>query len=421
MAGKKFQTPKGTRDILPEEQKYWVEIERVLKQTAGLFGYERIDLPIFEETDLFQRGVGETTDIVEKEMYTFPDRSGTSMTLRPEFTAGIVRAYVQHGMASWPKPVKLWSTGPIFRYERPQAGRYRQFTQFNVEAVGELDPALDFEMMSLAWQIYDRLGFKNLHFQLNSIGCKQCRPNYLDRLSEYYRKHFGAICTDCQKRLDRNPLRLLDCKQAQCQPVIESAPSIHEHLCPECSEHFETLQSHLKHAGLSCQLNSRMVRGLDYYTKTVFEVWAEGIGSQNAVCGGGRYDGLIELLGGSPTPAVGFASGLERISLVMQEQKTAVPEIPSPSVYIIVLGKEPGLRGVTILNELRSRNISGIMGLGGKSFKAQMREADKRLVNHVLILGEDELAREEIILKNMRDGEQKTISIQNMMTELSAR
>lgn len=415
---KQFQNPKGTRDVLPEEQHYWRRIESVFERLADVYGYEKLTLPIFEETVLFQRGVGEGTDIVEKEMYTFEDKGGHSLTLRPEFTAGAVRAYVQNGMASRTNPVKLWSAGPAFRYERPQAGRYRQFTQFNAEAFGEIDPALDFEIMSLAWQAYEELRFKNLGFQINSIGCPECRPGYLDRLKAYYKDRVHDICGDCRSRLDRNPLRLLDCKNPQCQPVIASAPATTQHLCAECNEHFETLRGYLDDRKRPYMINPRLVRGLDYYTKTVFEVWAEGIGAQNAVCGGGRYDGLVEMLGGKPTPGIGFAAGLERIVLTMQAQGVKPEPVPPPKVYLLPQSETGKRCAVGLLADLRRSRIESLIGFGGRSFKALMREANNRGVRIVLILGEDEVHQGICQVKDMETGAQRSVPLADAISSV---
>jgi len=410
---KKFQSPKGVKDVLPAEQSYWQYVEKIMQRTAQLFGYEKISLPVFEETALFLRGVGEGTDIVDKEMYTFLDKGNLSMTLRPEFTAGVMRSYLQNGMASLPTPVKLWSTGPVFRYERPQAGRFRQHTQFNVEAIGEQDPALDFEIMSVAWSLYDQLGFKNLGFQINSIGCPECRPAYLKKLTAYYKTHVDQICDDCKKRLDKNPLRVLDCKKSSCQPIIEKAPPMIENLCKDCDSHFKKLLDYLGHLKRPCQLNHRLVRGLDYYTKTVFEVWAEGIGAQNAVCGGGRYDGLTEILGGPPTPAVGFASGIERIVMILQNG-THPPEMGGSDIYVATMGETAKSKGVELLTQLREKGFKAIMGYGDRSFKAQMREADRRNVKYTVILGEEEIQRKEAVIKCMKDSKQESLPVESL-------
>lgn len=414
MAKKIFQSPKGTKDVLPGEQDYWARIEEVIRRLMKLYGYERLDLPVFEETALFQRGVGEGTDIVEKEMYTFSDKGHTLLTLRPEFTAGVMRSYIQHGMSSMPTPVKVWSMGPVFRYERPQAGRYRQHTQFNVEALGEKDPALDFEIMSIAWQLYEELGFRHLSFQINSIGCSQCRPQYLKELVRYYKNHQNGVCEDCQRRLDKNPLRVLDCKKESCQPLIEKAPAIIDSLCSECTDHFQTLRGYLNQLKRPYQLDHRLVRGLDYYTKTVFEVWAEGIGAQNAVCGGGRYDGLAEILGGTPTPGVGFASGLERLVLILQNQEVSVSDVVKPQVYFVVLNQHVKSKVIEILTNLRREGIETVMGFGNRSLKAQMREANRREVQFTAIIGEEEIQKGIVQVKNMKESSQISMPIDQL-------
>lgn len=414
----KFQSPKGTKDVLPEEQPYWEWIEEAIRSIVYLYGYERLDLPIFEYTGLYERGVGEGTDIVEKEMYTFTDKAGNSLTLRPEFTAGVMRCYLENGMASLPKPVKVWSTGPVFRYERPQAGRFRQHTQFNLEAIGEADPALDFEVMSIAYHLYEKLGFREIGFQLNSIGCPKCRPKYLKVLTQYYQDHLHEICEECKKRLFKNPLRVLDCKSEVCQPIIDQAPPIHQFLCKECAEHFNVLRMYLEDHQKPYALNHRLVRGLDYYTKTVFEVWAEGIGAQNAVCGGGRYDGLAEALGGPPTPGVGFASGIERIVLILQHQKFIPPKKHVPWVYIVHIGEKAQREAVRIASQLRGKGISSVLGFGDRSPKAQFREADARGARFAIVLGESELSQGVVQLKSLSDGVQETIPQAQLISRL---
>ncbi len=402
----KYKSITGTRDVLPEEQPYWRLVEKKIAEITELYGYQRVDPPIFEDTRLFIRGVGETTDIVEKEMYTFLDKGENSLTLRPEFTAGVLRLYLQNGMHMLPKPVKLFSVGPIFRFERPQAGRYRQHTQFNVEALGEQDPAIDLEVMSIAWQLYAELGFRGLAFQLNSTGCPNCRPSYIVKLKEYYRGRWAEICEDCRRRLDRNALRLLDCKVASCQPIIAEAPVITEHLCSECSEHFAKLKSYLDLLGRAYTINHKLVRGLDYYTKTVFEVWAQGIGAQNAMCGGGRYDGLIEQLGGEPTPGIGFGSGIERIIMSMKEQGLQPEPSKPPSVFIVHSGPLVLQMAIDLTYKLREQKLSTIMAFGDRSLKSQMREANRQGARFVLILGEREAKAGVVAVKDLRSGEQ---------------
>jgi len=407
----KYRSITGTRDVLPEEQSYWRFIESKIEKIARLYALERVDPPVFEETRLFIRGVGENTDIVEKEMYTFLDRGKRSLTLRPEFTAGVIRLYLQNGLHMRPKPVKLYSVGPIFRYERPQAGRYRQHTQFNVEMLGESDPAVDFEVMSIARHLYQELGFQGLKFQLNSTGCPVCRPAYVAALRLHYQNRENEICADCRRRLERNALRLLDCKVESCQPVIAAAPVIHEHLCTECRDHFALLRRFLDLAGYDYDINSKLVRGLDYYTKTVFEVWVQGIGAQNAMCGGGRYDGLVELLGGEPTPGIGFGSGIERILLSMKEQGLAVEPNPPPDVYLAHRGDEAGARAVQLSARLRRSGISAWLAFGERSFKSQLREANRQGVRYVLILGEDEVRANRIALKDLSGGGQFEVEL----------
>ncbi len=418
-----FQSPKGTKDVLPDEQPYWERVETAARRIARLYGYERIDLPVFEDTGLYKRGVGAGTDIVEKEMYTFEDKGGSSITLRPEFTAGVMRAYLENGLASWPKPVKVWSIGPVFRYERPQAGRFRQHTQFNVEAIGESDPALDFEIMSVAFHLYEELGFRNLSFQINSIGCPKCRPAYLEKLSGYYRSREAGLCSDCGQRLLRNPLRLLDCKNPACQAGIAAAPAISDSLCGECEAHFRTLRSFLDDRKRPYTLNHRLVRGLDYYTKTVFEVWAEGIGSQNAVCGGGRYDGLAEAVGGPATPGVGFASGIERIVLTLKQQTAGEGTLarPKPAVYFVHLGEAAGRQAVALLTECRAAGIEAVMGFGERSLKSQMREANTRGAARVAVIGESEIAGRIVQLKSMEDGGQVAVQWAELIATLKAK
>ncbi|HNT64311.1 MAG TPA: histidine--tRNA ligase [bacterium] len=414
----KYQSIKGTRDVLPEEQKYWRYIEEKIGSVTSRFGYQRVEPPIFEETALFLRGVGETTDIVEKEMYTFIDKGKNSLTLRPEYTAGIMRLYLENGLHSLSKPVKLYSIGPVFRYERPQAGRYRQHTQFNVEALGEQEPSVDLEVMSVAWLLYAELGFSGLSFQLNSTGCPNCRPAYVEELKNFYRRHSEAICDDCKRRLERNPLRLLDCKVKSCQQISADAPVIHERLCEECADHFATLRLYLDTLGRPYRINHRLVRGLDYYTKTVFEVWVQGIGSQNAMCGGGRYDGLIEQLGGQATPGIGFGSGIERMILGMREQNIEPPKLPDPFIFVAHMGKAADLRAVELVTWFREAGLSALMAFGQRSFKSQMREANRLAVTYAVIVGEDEITANHATVKNLANGEQQAIPFDQVVAVL---
>ena len=416
----RYQRPTGTLDVLPEDQHYWDHVRARARHLAELAGFERIDVPIFEATELFARGVGEGTDIVDKEMYSFADKGGHELTLRPEFTAGVVRAYIENGMYVRPQPVKLYTFGPIFRYERPQAGRYRQHTQFNVEILGEQDPAVDLEVMLLAWDLYADLGFRDLTFQLNSTGCPQCKPGYVAVLKDYYAGHRDEICQDCRRRLERSPLRVLDCKADQCQPVIAGAPHILDHLCGECAEHFATLREYLDLLGRSYAINHRLVRGLDYYTKTVFEVWAAGIGAQAAVCGGGRYDGLAELLGGPPTPGVGFGSGLERIILVMKHRDVEVPPLSGSSVFLAHLGPRAKREALQLVDALRRADVRTWLPFGERGLRSQLREADKRSVRYAVILGEEELAAGVATVRDMQAGEQVSVELARLAEWLKA-
>ena len=413
-----FQRPTGTLDVLPEEQHYWRYVRQHAFRLAERAGFERLDLPIFETTEIFARGIGEATDVVEKEMYTFTDKGGSSLTLRPEFTAGVVRSYIENGMHVLPQPVKLYSTGPVFRYERPQAGRYRQHTQFNMEILGTQDPTADLEIMLQVWDLYSGLEFEDLSFQLNSTGCPECRPAYVERLKDFYIQHVDEICDDCRRRLETNPLRLLDCKKDQCQPFIEQAPHITDHLCQECAEHFAQLREYLDMLERPYTLNHRLVRGLDYYTKTVFEVWAQGIGAQAAVCGGGRYDGLAEILGGPPTPAVGVAIGLERIILVLEAQGVDVPPLPTPSVFMIHLGKAARREAIRLTDELRHAGVRTWVVFEERGLRSQLREADKRQAQYAVILGENELEQGVGAVKDMMSGDQVDVELAELVAWL---
>lgn len=417
----RYTAPRGTLDVLPEDQPYWRYVTERAHSIAQLYGYQQISTPMFEATELFVRGVGEGTDIVDKEIYAFQDKGGEEIALRPEFTAGIMRAFIQHGMHTLPRPVKLYSLGPIFRYERPQAGRYRQHTQFNVEALGEQDPALDAEIMELARHLYADLGFGNLAFQLNSTGCPQCRPGYVKLLVEHYQGHYGEMCDDCKRRMERNPLRMLDCKANRCQPLIAAAPHFADHLCRECAEHLQTLQSYLRALDRPFVINHRLVRGLDYYTKTVFEVWAEGIGAQAAVCGGGRYDGLIELLGGPSTPGIGFGSGIERIILTMKARGVSVPPLSRPQVLIAAMSGPARVVAIRLIADLRASGVPAVLALGDRSLKSQLREANKQQVIYALILGEDEIKQGQVLVRDMRSSEQSAVPMPDLRSWLGER
>lgn len=413
-----FQAPRGTQDILPADRPYWRYVTEEMHQVAALFGLQQIDAPIFEETGLFVRGVGEGTDIVDKEMYSFQDKGGADITLRPEFTAGIMRAYIEHGMHVLPQPVKLYSIGPVFRYERPQAGRFRQHHQFNVEMLGELDPAVDVEVMSVAWTLLTRLGYRGLHFQLNSTGCPQCRPAYRKALVEYFVAYEDRLNDVDRRRLSINPLRLLDSKEDAAQPLLNAAPHSADYLCDECKTHLATLRRYLDTLNMPHSINFRLVRGLDYYTKTVFEVWAEGIGAQAAVCGGGRYDRLIEELGGPPTPGIGFGMGIERVIASLKQQGIVPLPLPTPRIQLSPLGEPARLAALQIVRDLRNAGIGALMAFGGRSLKSQLKTADKTGIAFSVIIGDEELARQIVVVRDMVSSQQTPVPVGELVNWL---
>jgi len=413
-----YQAPRGTADILPEEQPYWRYVEKVIAEVTLLYGYQRIDSPTFEETGLFTRSVGEGTDLVDKEMYAFDDKGGKSLTLRPEGTASVCRAYIQHGMSNLPQPVKLYYVCPIFRYDRPQAGRYRQHYQFGCECFGEDDPIMDAEVIDLAWRFFKTLGLRKLSLHLNNIGCKECRPAYLKTLKNYYSKHTNSLCTDCKNRLEKNPLRLLDCKQASCQHIAENAPHSIDALCPACASHFAQLQKYLGLLRIPFIINNRLVRGLDYYTRTVFEIQPEEEGSQSALGGGGRYDGLIEQLGGKPTPALGFGLGIERIILNIKKENISVPAPPALQVFIAYMGDAARDKALKLASDLRQSGVSVIMSSGEKSLKAQLRQANSLGAKWTLIIGDEEVKAGTVTLRDMADASQKTVIFSEIVSHL---
>jgi histidyl-tRNA synthetase len=405
------KAPRGTFDILPQEHAYWKYVEDKAASLCQLYGYQPLSTPIFEDAEIFTKTAAGGTDIVDKEMYVFEDKSGQELALRAEGTAPVCRAYLEHGLFNLPQPVKLYYIGPAFRYERPQSGRYRQHHQFGFEALGEADPALDAEVIEMARHFFCSLGLPQFIIQLNSIGCKLCRPGYLEVLKQHYSHYIDRLCPDCKVRLVKNPLRLLDCKKIPCQDVAGTAPKIADYVCHECQFHFQSVQKYLGVMGIPFQLNPRLVRGLDYYTRTVFEVEPGENGGQSALGGGGRYDSLIEELGGKPTPAVGFAAGLERIILNLKKQKLDIPALPRPDVFIAYLAGEAKTEAIKLASELREAGIAVIMATGDKSLKGQMRQADSLGIAYALILGKQEVSQHNVMLRDMRSGEQKTISL----------
>ena len=404
-----YQAPRGTLDILPGEQAYWRYVEQKVTDICRLYGYERIDSPVFEDTGLFTRGVGEGTDIVEKEMYTFTDKGGNKITLRPEGTAPVCRAYLEHGLHNLPQPVKLYYLAAVFRYERPQAGRFRQHHQFGFEAIGDDSPALDAEVIDMSWQFFLSLGLQNLSLLINSIGCRQCRPAYLRRLKDYYAGHSEELCSDCKVRLERNTLRLLDCKKPACQKPANLAPQSADNLCPECAAHFDQMKRYLERLEIPYTVNHRLVRGLDYYTRTVFEIQPVSAGGQSTLGGGGRYDDLIEELGGKPTPAIGLAAGIERMILNLKQQGVAVPPLPKPEVFLAHIGEEAREEAMKLASGLRRAGAGVIMATGNRSLKAQMRQANSAGARYAVIMGEEEIKAGKVILRDMTNAEQRSV------------
>ncbi|MFC2034733.1 histidine--tRNA ligase [Chloroflexota bacterium] len=406
-----YQAPRGTADILPQEQVYWHYVEQKALNICQLYGYQRIDVPAFEDAGLFSRGIGEGTDIVEKEMYTFEDKGGNKITLIPEGTASICRAYVEHGLHNSPQPVKLYYSTSIFRYERPQAGRYRQHHQFGYEAIGENDPALDAEVINMAWHLFQSLNLHHLSLNLNSIGCNTCRPGYLTALKDYYANHTDRLCVDCKTRIIRNPLRLLDCKKSSCQQISDSAPQSADYLCQPCDGHFKHLKRYLSLLEIPFKINHRLVRGLDYYTRTVFEVQPETEGAQSTLGGGGRYDNLIEELGGKSTPAIGFAAGIERIIHNLKNHNVPIPPLPRPQVFIAHVGNEAKDEAIKLASRLRQAGIGIIEAISDKSLKAQLRQANNLNIHHTVIIGEREVETDTVILRDMTTAQQETVSL----------
>lgn len=402
---------KGTKDILPGEIGKQRFLENTLLEIAETFGFSEIRTPVFEYTELFQRGVGETTDIVQKEMYTFDDKGGRSITLRPEGTAGAVRAFLEHGLFNETLPQKLCYILNCYRYEKPQAGRWREFQQFGVEILGSAAPSADVEVISVAHQIFSFLGVTDLELQLNSIGCPECRKKYHKALKEYFNSHSSELCHTCLDRLDKNPMRIFDCKSPICNGVCDSAPVIINFLCDECKEHFESVQKYLKYIGIDFTINPRIVRGLDYYTRTVFEFVSNSIGAQGTVCGGGRYDGLVEELGGPKTPALGFGMGTGRLKMVMEAQGIELPERDKCDIYIASMDQEASYKAMQIVTDLRASGIHAQTDIFGRSLKAQMKYADKIGAKYTAVLGSDELADNKCKVKNMSTGSIKELDL----------
>lgn len=402
---------KGTKDVLPSESYKNQYIEATCLGVAENFGYKEMRTPVFEHTELFQRGVGDTTDVVQKEMYTFDDKGGRSITLRPEGTAGAARAFLENGLSNEALPQKICYLTSCYRYEKPQAGRLREFHQFGIECFGATSPLADAEMISLAKQIFDELDVKDLHLELNSIGCPECRAEYHKALKEYFSQYKDKLCDTCNDRLERNPMRILDCKSPVCSEIAKGAPVVLDYLCDECREHFEKVKSYLDAANIEYIVNPQIVRGLDYYTKTVFEFVSDAIGSQGTVCGGGRYDGLLEELGGQHTPSLGFAMGLERLQLVMEAQGCNFPEPSRPDLFIVAMGEKATLKAVEIAKDMRDEGFSVVYDLNGRSLRAQMKYADKLGAKFNVVIGDNEVENKIVSLKDMATGESSEINL----------
>ena len=412
--------PRGTKDILPDTVGDWNYVEGEIRELCRRFGYSEIRTPIFEHTELFQRGIGEGTDVVDKEMYTFTDRGERSITLRPENTASAVRAYLQNKLYAQSNLVKLFYIGSMFRYDRPQAGRMREFHQFGVEALGEANPAVDAEVILLAMNLLEGLGLKDLELSINSVGCPKCRSKYRTMLQDFFRDKLEDLCDDCRSRFERSPLRILDCKKDSDKPYMADAPKITDCLCEECAEHFAKLKELLTSAGISFTHDPRLVRGLDYYTKTAFEIKYPPLGAQSAVAGGGRYDGLIEEMGGNPTPAVGFATGLERLLLALESQNLLPEKNRSVDAYVVALGETAQAEGFKLLNSLRQQGLSAAMDFAGRSMKAQMKQANKLGAKYSVILGEDEIAEGVVMLRSMEDSSQAKVPMNQVAEKIKA-
>ncbi|MBR2732946.1 MAG: histidine--tRNA ligase [Selenomonadaceae bacterium] len=411
--------PRGTKDILPEQVRNWLRLENKIRELCALYGYEEIRTPTFEHTELFSRGIGEGTDVVEKEMYTFTDRGDRSITLRPENTASVVRAWLQNKLYANAGLTKLFYIGSMFRYDRPQAGRLREFHQFGVEALGEKNPAVDAEIILLAWEFLRSLGLTELSLKINTVGCPECRPIYRRKLTEYFTENADDLCADCRRRLEKNPLRILDCKVDRNKDFMEDAPRIETCLCDDCREHFNALKKFLTAAGVEFTVDSRLVRGLDYYTKTAFEIQYAPLGAQSAVAGGGRYDGLIRELGGDDTPAVGFAAGLERILLALELQGLLPAQTKKIAAFVVASGSAAEVYAFKLLTDLRRQNISAAMDFAKKSMKSQMKSAAKSGAKFALIVGDDEVASSTVTIKNLETAAQEQVPIAQVAEKIS--
>lgn len=401
----------GAEDVLPKDSYKWQLIEDIMRSEAAAYGFKEIRTPVFEHTELFQRGVGDTTDVVQKEMYTFNTKGGTSLSLRPEGTSGAARAVLEHAVYNDGLPIKTYYFDSCYRYEKKQANRYREFHQFGVELYGASSPAADAEIISLATTLFDRLGVTDLQLELNSIGCPACRAEYHKALKKYFEGYKDKLCDTCLSRLEKNPMRILDCKSPVCSEIAKDAPVVLDYLCDDCKKHFQQVKAYLDAAEIPYIVNPKIVRGLDYYTKTVFEFVTTRLGSQGTVCGGGRYDGLIEELGGQHTPSLGFGLGMERLLALMEEQGIEIPLPPSCDIYIAVLGEEAQKKAFTLVKEVRETSLIAECDIVGRSLRAQMKYADKIGAKFSMVIGENEINENKAILKNMETGEKTEVPL----------
>lgn len=411
---------KGTADVLPNESYRWQYIEKVMLSTARLFGYREIRVPVFEHTEVFSRNVGDTTDVVQKEMYTFDDKGGRSITLRPELTAGVARSSIEHGLIYDALPEKVCYIGGCYRYEKPQAGRLREFHQFGMECIGASSPVADYEIIAAANQVLKTIGIEKISLEINSIGCPECRKEYQKALKSYFTANIDDLCDTCKDRLNRNPMRILDCKSPVCSKLAKNAPKVIDFLCDDCKEHFEGVKSHLDSAGIKYTVNPQIVRGLDYYTRTVFEFVSGDIGAQSTVCGGGRYDGLIGQMGGKDTPALGFGMGIERLLLLLENQKTEIPPEPKCDLYIATMGNAAELKATEISTGLRFDGFEVQTDICSRGLKAQMKFADKIGAKFSMVLGDNELQNNKAVIKNMATGDTSEAALDNISDKLSS-
>ena len=402
---------KGTNDMLPIDSHKFQFVEGKMLEIASLYGFREIRVPVFEHTEVFQRSVGDTTDVVQKEMYTFEDKGGRSITLRPELTAGVVRSVIEHGLVNGALPVKVCYVGGCYRYEKPQAGRLREFHQFGVECFGAASPTADAEVISLGLQVLETVGIKNISLEINSIGCPECRKNYHKALHEYFQSHIDTLCETCRDRLSRNPMRILDCKSPVCSSLAKNAPKVIDYLCDKCQNHFDGVKAHLDAACIKYTVNPQIVRGLDYYTKTVFEFVSGDIGAQSTVCGGGRYDGLVSQMGGPQVAALGFGMGIERLMLALQNQNAQFPEAKKCDIYIAPMGDAAAVKATALCTALRRDGFEAQCDVCGRGLKAQMKYADKIGALYSMVIGDNELAENKANIKNMKTGETKEVSL----------